>query len=79
MRMIAYIRWALGRRWMSNRVLFAKSILYRGFSVMMTFVFSMVLTQNLQISATISMFDIVFKTLLYFTFEVNWNKLIKRM
>ena len=79
MRMIAYIRWVLGRRWMSNRVLFVKSILYRGFSVMMTFVFSMVLTQNLQISATISMFDIVFKTLLYFTFEVNWNKLIKRM
>jgi len=79
MRVIAYIRWALGRRWMSNRVLFVKSILYRGFSVMMTFVFSMMLTQNLQISVNISLLDIVFKTLLYFIFEVNWNNLIKRM
>jgi uncharacterized membrane protein len=79
MRVIAYIRWALGRRWMSNRVLFVKSILYRGFSVMMTFVFSMMLTQNLQISVNISLLDMVLKTLLYFIFEVNWNNLIKRM
>jgi uncharacterized membrane protein len=79
MRIIAYIRWALGRRWMSNRVLFVKSILYRGFSVTMTFVFSMMLTQNLQISVNISLLDMVLKTLLYFIFEVNWNNLIKRM
>jgi uncharacterized membrane protein len=79
MRIIAYIRWALGRRWMSNRVLFVKSILYRGFSVMMTFVFSMMLTKNLQISVNISLLDMVLKTLLYFIFEVNWNNLIKRM
>ena len=79
MRLIAYIRWVLGRRWLSNRVLFVKSILYQGFSVMMTFLFSMLLTKNLEVSVNISLLDIVFKTMLYFTFEVQWNKLMKRM
>ena len=79
MRLIAYIRWVMGRRWLSNRVLFVKSILYQGFSVMMTFLFSMLLTKNLEVSVNISLLDIVFKTMLYFTFEVQWNKLMKRM
>lgn len=75
----AYIRIVLGKRWLSNRVLFFKSVLYRGFSVMMTFLVSMVLTQNLHMSVGISLFDIIFKTTLYFIFEINWNNLIKRM
>lgn len=75
----AYIRLILSTRWMSNRVLLYKAILYRGFSVMMTFLVSMVLTQNLHMSVGISLFDIVFKTSLYFIFEINWNNLIKRM
>ena len=79
MRLIAYIRWVMGRRWLSNRVLFVKSILYQGFSVMMTFLFSMLLTQNLEVSVSISLLDIIFKTMLYFIFEVQWNKLMKRM
>ena len=79
MRLIAYIRWVMGRRWLSNRVLFVKSILYQGFSVMMTFLYSMLLTQNLEVSVSISLLDIIFKTMLYFIFEVQWNKLMKRM
>ena len=79
MRLIAYIRWVMGRRWLSNRVLFVKSILYQGFSVMMTFLFSMLLTKNIEVSVSISLLDIIFKTMLYFIFEVQWNKLMKRM
>ena len=56
-----------------------KSILYQGFSVMMTFLFSMLLTQNIEVSVSISLLDIIFKTMLYFIFEVQWNKLMKRM
>lgn len=75
----AYIRIVLGKRWLSNRVLLFKSVLYQGFSVMMTFVMSMVLTQDIHISVGISLFDIIFKTMLYFIFEIHWNNLIKRM
>jgi uncharacterized membrane protein len=75
----AFIRVILSARWLSNRVLLFKSILYRGFSVMMTFIFSFIVTDNLEMSVGISLFDIIFKTSLYFIFEINWNNLIKRM
>ncbi len=78
-RVRAFIRMMLSARWLSNRVLFFKAILYRGFSVMMTFIFSFIITDNIHMSMSISLFEIVFKTTLYFIFEINWNNLIKKM
>lgn len=74
----AFIRLVLGKRWLSNRVLFMKAILYRGFSITMTFLFSMLITQNISLSVNITLLDLVFKTLLYFIFDVSWNNMIKR-
>jgi uncharacterized membrane protein len=75
----AFLRLILGKRWLSNRVLFVKAVIYRFFSVIVTFLISFAVTGNLNISLGISALDFIGKTLLYFVFDVSWNNLMKKM
>ena len=77
-RLKATIRLFLGQRYLSNRVLLAKAIIYRFFSVSITFLLTLLVTQNLSISIGVSAFEFFGKTLLYFIFDVSWNNMIKR-
>jgi uncharacterized membrane protein len=77
-RLKATIRLFLSQRYLSNRVLLAKAIIYRFYSVSITFLLTLVVTQNLGISIGVSAFEFFGKTLLYFIFDVSWNNMIKR-
>jgi uncharacterized membrane protein len=59
--------------------LFAKAIIYRFFSVIATFLISFAVTGSMQLSLGISALDFVGKTLLYFVFDISWNKFIRRV
>jgi len=74
----AFLRLILGKRWLSNRVLFAKAVIYRFFSVIVTFLITFAVTGNTTISLSISALDFIGKTLLYFVFDVSWNNFVKR-
>lgn len=75
----AFLRLILGKRWLSNRVLFVKAVIYRFFSVIVTFLISFAVTGSIQVSLGISALDFIGKTLLYFVFDVSWNNLMKKM
>lgn len=77
-RLKATIRLLLSQRYLSNRVLLAKAIIYRFYSMSITFLLTLVVTQNLGISIGVSAFEFFGKTLLYFIFDVSWNNMIKR-
>ena len=68
-----FIKRTLGRKWVSNRLILAKALLYRCFSVLATFFISFMITGNLDFSLGISAVDLVGKTMLYFFFEKGWN------
>ena len=74
----AFLRLILGKRWLSNRVLFAKAVIYRFFSVIVTFLITFAVTGNTTISLSISALDFIGKTLLYFVFDISWNNFVKR-
>lgn len=74
----AFLRLILGKRWLSNRVLFAKAVIYRLFSVIVTFLITFAVTGNTTTSLSISALDFIGKTLLYFVFDVSWNNFVKR-
>lgn len=73
-----FLRLILGKRWLSNRVLFAKAIIYRFFSVIVTFLITFAVTGNTTVSLSVSALDFLGKTLLYFVFDVSWNNFVKR-
>lgn len=68
----------LGRRYLTNRVLLAKAIIYRFFSVSITFLLAFFFTESVSISLSISAVDFFGQTLLYFIFDVSWNNMIER-
>jgi len=59
-------------------VLFAKAVIYRFFSVIVTFLITFAVTGNTTISLSISALDFIGKTLLYFVFDISWNNFVKR-
>ena len=75
----AYIRLLLTRRWLSNRVLLMKAVMYRCFSVIVTFLMTFAITGDTQISLGISALDVIGKTLLYFAFDVSWTNFIRKL
>ena len=75
----AFLRLILGKRWLSNKVLFAKAVIYRFFSVIVTFLITFAVTGSTTISLSVSALDFIGKTLLYFVFDVSWNNLMKKM
>lgn len=74
----AKLKLILGRRYLTNRVLLAKAIIYRFFSVSITFLLAFFFTENVSISLSISAVDFFGQTLLYFIFDVSWNNMIER-
>ena len=75
----AYIRLLLTRRWLSNRVLLMKAVMYRCFSVIVTFLMTFAITGDTQISLGISALDVIGKTMLYFAFDVSWTNFIRKL
>lgn len=75
----AFLRLILGKRWLSNKVLFVKALIYRVFSVSVTFLISFMVTGRMDLSLSISALDFVGKTLLYYVYDVSWNNFIKKM
>lgn len=75
----AFLRLILGKRWLSNKVLFVKALIYRVFSVSVTFLISFMVTGRMDLSLSISALDFIGKTLLYYVFDVSWNNFIKKM
>lgn len=69
----------LGRRWLSKRALMVKAVMYRCFSVIVTFLMTFAITGDTQISLGISALDVVGKTMLYFAFDVSWNNFIRKL
>jgi uncharacterized membrane protein len=51
-----------------------KSIVYRLFGTMTTFVIAFFFTRELFISSAIAIFEMVAKTVLYYVYERFWNK-----
>lgn len=74
-----FIRRILGRRWLSNRVLMVKAVMYRCFSVIVTFLMTFAITGDTQISLGISALDVIGKTMLYFAFDVSWTNFIRKL
>lgn len=72
------VRRTLRQRWLSNRTLMGKAVLYNCFSIIATFTMSFLITGSAGISAGISALDFVGKVILYFLFEVGWTNLSKR-
>ena len=54
--------------------LFLKAILYRFFSVIVTFFITYIVTGSVTISVSVSILDFIGKTLLYFVFDILWKK-----
>ena len=75
----AYIRLLLTRRWLSNHVLMVKAVMYRCFSVIVTFLMTFAITGDTQISLGISALDVIGKTMLYFAFDVSWTNFIRKL
>jgi hypothetical protein len=74
-----FLRIVLGKRWLSNRVLFVKALMFNFYSIIATFLISFAITGSMQYSVGISLLDFLGKTLLYFVFDVSWNNLMKKM
>lgn len=75
----AFLRLSLGRRWINNTGAIIKTIVYRFFSVIVTFLISYIVTGDTQISLGVSALDFVGKTVLYYLFEINWENFKKRI
>lgn len=56
-------------------ILLSKAIVFQVFSVLMTFLLTFVLTHNVDISLSLSAFDIILKIVLYYVFDVSWTRL----
>jgi len=55
-----------------------KSVIYRGISLVFIFAFTFLLTGQWTISGGVALFDLVFKTIEYYIFELIWNKITKK-
>jgi adenylyl-sulfate kinase len=58
--------------------LILKSIIYRGWSTVLTFIISYIITGKLSISGSIALLELVFKTFFYYIYEIIWNKILKK-
>lgn len=61
---------------MVNKIRLLKSILYRIYSSVITFIISYVLTGNLVASISIGVLDSLIKILSYYVFEGVWNRIV---
>jgi uncharacterized membrane protein len=69
----------LRSRWLSNKTLLVKAILYQLFSFVATFIIAFAVTGNFHISFNVSILDFIGKTMLYYIFDVSWNNLIRKL
>lgn len=69
----------LRSRWLSNKTLLVKAILYQLFSFVATFIIAFAVTGNFHISFNVSILDFIGKTLLYYIFDVSWNNFIRKL
>lgn len=60
-----------------NRFLL-KSLIYRGWSTILTFLIAFMFTGHWLVSGGIAFAELILKTFSYYIFEVTWNKLLKR-
>ena len=65
---------SIASRKMINKQKLAKSVLYRVYSSLITFIISLVFTQNLIVSLSIGVLDSVIKIFSYYLFEVLWSE-----
>lgn len=56
-----------------------KAIVYRFFSIIVTFLISYIVTGDIQISLGISALDFIGKTILYYLFEISWENFKKKI
>ena len=54
-----------------------KSVIYRLYSFVITFIVAFIITGSAELSATISVFENVFKILTYYWFDILWDKFTK--
>src|SRR5436309_665129 len=57
-----------------NRLCLLKSILYRAYSVIITFLIAFALTRNYSIAAYIGILDSLIKIFTYYVFDEAWDK-----
>jgi len=62
---------------MRHRKLLIKSILYRPYSEIITFLIAWCVTGHIGISLTIGIADLILKVFSYFFFDFMWNKFVK--
>lgn len=60
-----------------NRALLIKSIIYRPYSELITFLIAWSITGQIRLSATIGLTDFIIKIFSYFIFDLFWNKVVK--
>lgn len=69
----------IGYPWTNHKIFFWKSILYRIFSVIFTFLLAFMITGSGSLSLGISVFEIVSKTIMYYLFEVGWDNIHRKL
>lgn len=65
---------ALFRRRNKNLMLLGKASVFTTLSTLMTFVIAYVFTHDATVSMSVSALDIVVKVVLYYVFDVSWEK-----
>lgn len=67
-----FVRLVFSRRWLSNRTLLVKAILFQAFSSVATFLLVFAISGDLVTSANVSLLDMAGRTFLYYIFDVSW-------
>lgn len=63
--------------YMKNRFIL-KTLIYRGWSTVLTFIIAYIFTGELLLSGGIAVFELLLKSLSYYFFEIIWNKIFKK-
>lgn len=69
----------IGYPWTNHKIFLWKSVLYRIFSVIFTFLLAFMITGSGTLSLGISVFEIVSKTIMYYLFEVGWDNIHRKL
>jgi len=73
--LLRLFRSRIRRQRKAQLILLSKAIVFQAFSVVMTFLVTFLFTHDVDISLSLSAFDIILKVVLYYVFDVSWTRL----
>jgi uncharacterized membrane protein len=73
--LLRLFRSRIRRQRKAQLILLAKATIFQIFSVLMTFLLAFLFTHDVDISLSLSAYDIILKIVLYYVFDVSWTRL----